>query len=161
MKRSWSAVPRFLVVMPLPYYEIATFLLVRITFASASTIPTDTNTQQLRFSNLSLSPAQIVALSNSSTTSLSPAPALDVTVPTIAAASNNIDVTCGYGAVLTYDSCVDAFNTFRETRTTNLTIGKRPPAGPDTMQHTQYDLQLPIRWISGTTAPDWSNSAMF
>ncbi|KAK4694687.1 hypothetical protein P7C71_g2938, partial [Lecanoromycetidae sp. Uapishka_2] len=51
------------------------------------------------------------------------APLLNLTAPTTPPSSNGIDIKCGYGTSLNYDSCVDAFNTFRETRTTNLTIG--------------------------------------
>ncbi|MCJ1453921.1 hypothetical protein MMC28_004270 [Mycoblastus sanguinarius] len=48
---------------------------------------------------------------------------------------------------MNYDSCVDAFNTFQETRTGNLTIG--PRAQTAMTYSLQYDLQLPVRWISG------------
>lgn len=64
-------------------------------------------------------------------------------------AQKDIGINCPSGSSLTYDSCVDAFNSFQETRTRNLTVGARAPPGPSGA-YQQYDLQLPVRWITGT-----------
>lgn len=139
--------------MRLSYTSLLASMLVHEHFAAASPSQNDTNItiQQLASSNLTLSPAQIVAIADSPTISTNPAPLLNLTAPIIQNSSNDIDVECGYGTSLIYDSCVDAFNTFKESRTTYLTIGKRPPNDPSTTTRTQYDYQLPIRWISGTS----------
>ena len=136
------------------YVSTATLLLIPTVFSAVLSSPENVDgalIQQLAPPlNLSVSPSLLTSNFNYSTIAAEPAPILNLTTPVLAAgetASNNIDINCRYGTGMNYDSCVDAFNTFQETRTGNLTIG--PRAQTAMTYSLQYDLQLPVRWISG------------
>lgn len=137
------------------YANTAAFLLVLTVFSAALTFPETLEgplIQQLPSLNLSISQTQLTLLLNYSAPAVEPAPVLNITTPIItpeAIASNNININCQYGPGLSYDSCLDAFNTFKESRTGNLTVGPRIQTG--TTYWLKYDLLLPVRWISGMT----------
>ncbi|KAK3172990.1 hypothetical protein OEA41_006318 [Lepraria neglecta] len=88
----------------------------------------------------------VLSLLNYPNTTAQLAPSLNTTIPNISinnATLNDMLITCQGYSVLQL-SCLDALNTFDAQLPRLLTVGQRVPGKRD------FDLNLPVRWISGT-----------
>ena len=88
----------------------------------------------------------VLSLLNYPNTTAQPAPSLNTTIPNIStnnATLNHMFITCQGHSILQF-SCLDAINTFDTQLPGLLTVGQRVPG------KRNFDLNLPVRWISGT-----------
>ena len=88
----------------------------------------------------------VLSLLNYPNTTAQPAPSLNTSIPNIStnnATLNDLHITCQGQSVLQL-SCLDALNTFDAQLPRVLTVGQRVPG------EQNFDLNLPVRWISGT-----------
>lgn len=88
----------------------------------------------------------VLSLLDYPNTTAQPAPSLNTSIPNIStnnATLNDLHITCQGQGVLQF-SCLDALNTFDAQLPRVLTVGQRVPG------QQNFDLNLPVRWISGT-----------
>ena len=125
-------------------------LLITINWVAALSIPQSGHSviTTLTPSNLSSSELGLISTANSSVNAPDTAPILNLTVPDVESVPDAVNVRCSYGHELESDDCLDALNTFVYPPYRNLTIAARKVGFPF------YDLDLPIRWISGKPQSD-------
>ena len=92
--------------------------------------------------NLSSPELSFISTANNFTEPTQTAPLLNTTIPDLGHASNDLQVRCTFGHDLVYNDCIDALSTFGYIPDQALTINQRS-------SHTRFDLNLPVRWISG------------
>ena len=93
--------------------------------------------------NLPSSELRLISVANSSYRTSTDPPKLNLTTPDLNSSPAGVDIRCNYGHQLVYNDCIDALNTFIFAPDRNLTVGTRGFPAP------YWDLDLPIRWISG------------
>lgn len=95
--------------------------------------------------HLSSQESRLLSSGNSSVKAPDPSLLLNTTVPNLPSASNDVHIRCSYGHELHMDDCTDALNTFLYPPDRNLTIAQRHEG------HPHWDLDLPVRWMSGNS----------
>jgi len=131
--------------MLLPRGTTLSWLLSLTTCSSALNLPPNPSNLFAPSTAYNLSTAELTLIStlNNSTAPPSPPPLLNLTVPNLPPASRNVEVKCSFGHELEYNACLDALNQFVYPPTRSLTIGPRRAL------YARWDLELPVRWLSG------------
>ena len=127
------------------------FLLIHAVSSATTGLTQDAETTLLQDGSLNITNSTLAAdmLSHLDYKDLTsqPSPLLNTTVPSIpnsnATSLEGLQVICVGDNVLQL-SCFDAINTFGPQFPRYLSVGERVPGVLD------YDLNLPVRWISGT-----------
>ena len=126
-------------------YSICAGVCLIVFHATAFNLPLfqDGITTPTTLQNVSSSEPSLNDLLKSSIYAPREVPLLNLTTPDLKSGANSFNVRCSPGRELIYNDCLDALNTFLYPLDRNLTIGRRVGI------HSRWDLELPVRWISG------------
>lgn len=144
---------RSLVDMQLSIRGATYFLLIHAVSSATTGLTKDAEITLLQDESLNITNSTLAAdvLSHFDYKGLTsqPSPLLNTTVPSIpnsnATSLEGLHVVCE-GHNILQSSCFDAINTFGPQSPRYLSVGERVPG------MLSYDLNLPVRWISGTFA---------
>ena len=131
---------------PVSIYNAALFIvIISVTLVTAlDTSPLqDHIIASSTLSNTSESELKLISSALNYTKASDTPPLLNLSIPDVGLHSNDVQVRRSYGRELECNDCLDALNTVAYPQSRNLTVGPRKGGYP------YWDLDLPLRWISG------------